>query len=50
VVVSLIQTFGNLLEQPPLSPIDTAQEFSQYAIARPFQPSLSGILSRCRII
>jgi hypothetical protein len=32
--VSLIQTFGNLLEQPPLPPIDTAQEFSQFAIAR----------------
>jgi hypothetical protein len=29
---SLIQTFGNLLEPPPLSPIDTAQEFSQFAI------------------
>jgi hypothetical protein len=27
--VSLIQTFDNLLEQSPLRPIHTAQEFSQ---------------------
>jgi hypothetical protein len=31
--VSLIQTFGNLLEQLPLPPIDTAQELSQFAMA-----------------
>src|SRR5215469_13707715 len=36
--------FGNLLEQSPLPPINTAQEFSQFAIARTF-PKL-----RCRDI
>jgi hypothetical protein len=38
----LIQTFGNLLEQSPLPPIHTAQEFSQFVVARPpgsFGPS-----------
>ena len=40
--VSLIQTFGNLLEQSPLPPIDTVQEFSQFAIARTFPTFIVG--------
>jgi hypothetical protein len=40
--VSLIQTFGNLLEQSPLPLIDTAQEFSQFAIARTFPTFIVG--------